>query len=256
MARPASSIVVIREQNEMLEILMLRRSSEVAAASGAHVFAGGAVDQVDEDVVSRGLATGLGPAAAGRRLGLEVGAMAYYCAALRELFEEAGLLVAVDAWGRPLGPTHDCLVAWREELLAHRVAWPELLEREGLRLALGGMQYLAHWVTPERRRHRFDTRFFVTRAPAGQVARADGSEMTDHVWTTAANALARFDVAQWSLLVPTVRTLRMLATMRSADEVMAHAMTSVVRRTQPREVQRDGRLVVVVPGDPGYDDAG
>lgn len=253
-ARPASTIVVIREQNAVLEILMLRRSTEVAAASGAHVFAGGAVDQVDHDVVRRGLVAGLEATTAARRLGLAAGARAYYCAALRELFEEAGLLVAVDARGRPLGATHDRLDAWREELVTRRVRWPELLEREGLRLALGQMQYLAHWVTPERRRRRFDTRFFVARAPVGQAARADGSEITELVWTSAATALAHVDAARWTMLVPTVRTLRLLAPMASVDEVMTYATTTVVRRTQPREIERDGQLVVVVPGDPDYDE--
>jgi 8-oxo-dGTP pyrophosphatase MutT (NUDIX family) len=144
LARPASTIVVIRDQNAVLEILMLRRSSDVAAASGAHVFPGGAVDAVDADVVARGLAIGLDDETAARRLNLDSGAMTYYCAALRELFEEAGLLLAKKNDGRALNVENARLVAWRADLATGRVTWPELLEREGLRLAVGELQYLAH----------------------------------------------------------------------------------------------------------------
>src|SRR5665213_417895 len=130
LARPASTIVVIRDQNAVLEILMLRRSSEVAAASGAHVFPGGGVDAVDADIAERGLVTGLDDETAARRLNLDSGAMPYYCAALRELFEEAGLLLAVESDGRPLSVENGRLVAWRSDLATGRVTWPELLEHE------------------------------------------------------------------------------------------------------------------------------
>jgi 8-oxo-dGTP pyrophosphatase MutT (NUDIX family) len=254
LARPASTIVVIRDQNAVLEILMLRRSSEVAAASGAHVFPGGSVDAVDADVAARGLVFGLDDETAARRLNLDSGAMAYYCAALRELFEEAGLLLAIESDGRPLSVENVRLVAWRSDLATGRVTWPELLEREGLRLAVGELQYLAHWVTPESRPRRFDTRFFVAAAPANQEALPDDSEVVEHAWTTASAALERQGSGQWSMLVPTVRTLHLLAPQHSVDQVLEAAATSSVERIQPREVARDGRIVVVVPGEPGYRD--
>jgi len=255
-ARPAATIVVIREQNEMLEILMLRRSSDAVAATGAYVFPGGGVDDADAEVVARCLVSGLDSIAAARRLDLEEGALEYYCAALRELFEEAGILVAEDARGQSLSFSAAQLTAWREELDARRVGWADLLEREGLRLALGGVHYLAHWVTPVTRARRFDTRFFVVVAPVGQIARADGAEVTAHVWTTASEALGRFESAQWAMLVPTVHTLRALAPLRTSEEVARHAATLRVTRTQPREIERDGRVVVVIPGEEGYETDG
>jgi 8-oxo-dGTP pyrophosphatase MutT (NUDIX family) len=251
--RPASTIVVIRNENELLEILMLRRSSEVVAASGAHVFPGGGLDAVDAEVVRRGLFSGLDDVRAGRHLDLATGALAYYCAALRELFEEAGLLY-VDAQGRTASLRDDQLTFWRKELLDRRVTWPDLLEREGLRLALGGLGYLAHWVTPVGRPRRFDTRFFVAAAPSGQHAFADAGEIVEHVWTSAAAALERFESGEWSMLVPTVRTLRELSVHDDVDGVLHRAATAKVRRIQPREIERDGHVVVVVPGEPGYED--
>jgi len=252
--RPAATIVVIREQNEMLEILMLRRSSEAASAAGAHVFPGGGVDEIDAEVVRRGLVHGLDESSANRRLDLATGGLTYYCAALRELFEEAGLLLALDSTGRPLDVGGERLTSWREELVQGAVSWAQLLEREGLRLALAEMHYLAHWVTPEGRPRRFDTRFFLAAAPARQVAHADGSEIVAHVWTTAPDALARFTAATWSMLVPTVHTLRMLSTVPTLDEALRLAATSSVRRIQPREIEREGRTIVVVPGEAGYED--
>ena len=252
-ARPAATIVVIREQNEALEILMLRRSADVAAASGAYVFPGGGVDDVDAEVVARRLVSGRDDASADRRLDLDRGALTYYCAALRELFEEAGILLVVDARGERVELRAPELVAWREELAGSRVAWSDLLAREGLRLAVGELHYMAHWVTPVTRPRQYDTRFFVARAPAGQLARADGVETIEHVWVTADEALRRLGAAEWHMLVPTVHTLSALAPMRRVEEVLRHFATSPVRRTQPREIERDGRLVVVIPGEEGYE---
>jgi hypothetical protein len=157
----------------------------------------------------------------------------------------------VDAQGRTASLRDDQLTFWRKELLDRRVTWPDLLEREGLCLALGGLEYLAHWVTPVGRPRRFDTRFFVAAAPSGQHALADAGEIVEHVWTSAAAALERFESREWSMLVPTVRTLRELSV---HDGVLRRAATAKVRRIQPREIERDGHVVVVVRGEPGYED--
>ena len=248
-ARPAATIVLIRNENHVLKILMLRRSSSVAAASGAHVFPGGRVDEMDAEVVDRGLFIGRDQDQAAHRLDLAGGALEYYCAALRELFEEAGLLLVLDTNGRRVEVRQEQLNGWREELLDRRVSWPGLLDREGLRLDVGDVEYLAHWVAPEGRPRRFDTRFFVAGAPEGQVVLVDDSEIVEHVWVTAATALERYESGEWSMLVPTVRTLRGLLSYENVGDVLASASDATVRRIQPREIERDGRVVVVVPGE-------
>ena len=252
--RPASTIVVIRDQDAMLEILMLRRSPDTVAAAGAHVFPGGAVERRDAEVVDRDLVFGLDADAATDRLNLSEGALAYYCAALRELFEEAGLLLAVDASRRPLEVSQEELVKWRGDIAKDSVSWVDLLEREGLRLDLSGVQYLAHWVTPDGRARRFDTRFFVVAAPRSQSALPDYSEVVQHEWTAAQVALDRFKRGEWTLLPPTLRTLRSLLEHDDVAGVLGAAANAKVTRIQPREIVHDGRKVVVVPGEPGYDD--
>jgi 8-oxo-dGTP pyrophosphatase MutT (NUDIX family) len=252
--RPAATIAVIRDENSVLEILMLRRSSRLAAAPGAHVFPGGVVEPSDHEIVRRQLVIGLSEVDAARRLGVKQGALVFYCAALREFFEEAGVLVSVDEHGGEVDVTAQEVATWREELANGRVSWPELLERESRRLTLDGVQYLAHWITPETRPRRFDTRFFVVRARANQGIVPDGQEVLEHVWTSATAALGRHASGDWEMLLPTRSVLQVLSTMNSVDEVLEYAATTTVPRQRPQEVLRDGRAVVIESSDPLVDD--
>jgi 8-oxo-dGTP pyrophosphatase MutT (NUDIX family) len=252
--RPAATIVVIRYENSVPEILMLRRNSAALTATGAHVFPGGGVDDGDRDVVHRQLLVGLDEAAARRRLHLPEDALTYYCAALRELFEEAGILLAVPGPRQTYVLHATTLALWRRELRSGDVSWAQFLIREGLYLDLSGVAYLAHWVTPEGRARRFDTRFFVTQAPDGQSASPDGDEVVEHVWVGAGDALERHRRGEWTLLYPTTRTLELLSSFATVDDVLAYAVGTDVVRVQPREIDRDGVTIVVGPGEPGYRD--
>ncbi len=236
----------------MLEILMLHRAAEVAAAPGAHVFPGGGVDGADHEVIERGLFLGEDHDGASRRLDLAEGALAYFAAALRELFEEAGLLSVRRSDGGRFDGHAGQLARWRAQLLRGETRWAELLSTHGLRLDFSGMEYLAHWVTPEGLAHRFDTRFFIIRAPEAQEASADGREIDDVVWTGAPGALEHARRGEWKLLAPTERTLRTLATVAGVDEALSVAARETVRRIQPRTIIRDGRRELAFPGDVDY----
>jgi len=251
--RPAATIVVIRERKAVLEILMLRRSLGVAAAPGAHVFPGGGLDRDDDVVAERGLIFGLSEELAASRLALAKGALAHYAAALRELFEEAGILVARRGDGQAVTLDSHELARWRREVLDGEVAWTELLEREGLRLDASRVAYVAHWVTPEGWPRRFDTRFFAVAAPEGQEALPDGTEVDEASWRSAQEVLALADAGEWTLLAPTRHTLESLTSMTSVDEFLLASSLSPVVRIQPRIVEGAGRPRVVLPGEPGYD---
>jgi 8-oxo-dGTP pyrophosphatase MutT (NUDIX family) len=233
---------------------MLRRNSTALSATGAHVFPGGGVEDSDRDVVHRELLVGLDEAAARRRLHLSEDALTYYCAALRELFEEAGILLAVSGPRQTRVLDATTVAGWRRELRSGDVSWAQFLIREGLYLDLSGVAYLAHWVTPEGRARRFDTRFFVTRAPDEQSASPDDDEVVEHVWVSAVDALERHRRGEWALLYPTTRTLELLSSFASVDDVLAHAERTDVVRVQPQEIDREGVIIVVGPGDPGYRD--
>jgi len=253
--RPASTVLAVRDADAGFEVLMVRRNLNSDFVGGAYVFPGGAVEPGDGH-----LRRAVGPADPefSALLDLPQGGRAYVVAALRELFEEAGLLVACDDAGevRDLEPlAASQLLEARRRLNAGEETLNDLLDAAGLYLDLRGVAYLAHWVTPTGPPRRFDTRFFVLRAPSGQVARPDTTETVDSVWLRPRDALAAHERGEYEMIFPTIRTLESVADCASADDVVTYArnQTGVVK-TEPRLVNRDGVISVVLAGDDGYDD--
>ena len=242
--RPAATVLILREGDD-LEVLMLRRNLNSDFVGGAYVFPGGGVDAADAELVR--YVVGLDDESASARLGLEAGGLTYYAAALRELFEEAGLLVVCDEAGEPLVATVEVL-ARLEEYRAHvnagRHALAELLEAESWRLDVRVMEYLAHWITPVGPPRRYDTRFFVVVAPAGQVAAHDAGETVAARWIAPREALAAHKRGELEMIFPTIRTLEEIAGFTSAAEVLAHAAARTPRVRQPRLLERDGEIVI------------
>jgi 8-oxo-dGTP pyrophosphatase MutT (NUDIX family) len=253
--RPASTVLAVRDADAGFEVLMVRRNLNSDFVGGAYVFPGGAVEPGD-GLLHRAM----GPADHELSALLDVpeGGRAYVVAALRELFEEAGLLVACDDAGvvRDLEPLMvQRLVEARRRLNAGEETFNELLESSGLYLDLRGVAYLAHWVTPMGPPRRFDTRFFVLRAPSGQVARPDTTETVDSVWLRPHDALAAHERGEYEMIFPTIRTLQSVEDFAVADDVVAFARSQAsVAKTEPRLVTRDGVVSVLLAGDDGYDD--
>ncbi len=233
--RPAATVMVVRDAgppgDEHLEVLMLLRHPASAFAANAWVFPGGAVDEADSHVTTTGGPTDEEASAA---LGVPSGGLAYFVAAARECFEEAGLLLA-----SPLEPWGDLVAArfarLRRELHAGRRSFVEVLAEEGLQLYLSRMHYVSHWITPPGGTRRFDTRFFVAAAPPGQAATHDASETVESVWTTATTALARHVAGEIHLVYPTIKNLQALARYPSAGAVLsASPAMSVIQTPRPR----------------------
>lgn len=244
-AVPASTVVLLRD-NGPFEVFLVQRSDSIAFLGGAHVFPGGRVDPADHihdvDATTEGIKWAVSrmpdvPAEA---------AVAHHVAALRELFEEAGVLLA-----GPLTATSiDRLTAYRRDLLDGRITFAEIIQREHLHLMLDGLAYFAHWVTPEIEIKRFDTRFFIARAPEGQTPIHDESETTHSEWLTPAAAIDRCRTGLISLPPPTWTTLRMLGTFDSIDAVFSWARRKAIPRVQPRFEKRGDRTLLFYPGDP------
>jgi len=228
---------------------MVRRHEGVGSFRGAHVFPGGRVDEHDHadpawaDGVDRAL----------RQLSVlpEDEAIAFFVAAARELFEEAGVLLARDRSGQYVSlaqaADHERFTQYRHDIHARRCSFVEIVEREGLRLALDTLTLCAHWVTPPVEGKRFDTRFFVARLPPGQVPAHDEKETTESSWMTAADAIRAGDERQIQLPPPTWMTLRELEAFKSVEQIIAAARTRTVVRREPRLVQEDGLRVLVMP---------
>ncbi len=247
--RPASTVLPLRDAGGLYEVLMLRRSPRSEFVAGAYVFPGGALDDADETAAAR--VVGWDEPRA-KRQGFDDGGLAYVVAGLRELFEEAGLLVARDAAGRPLVLDADLgsrLAEHRARLNDGSTTMREVLEAEDLFLDASGLVYLAHWVTPVGPPRRYDTRFFCVRAPSGQWAANDEAETVDECWIRPVDALAAYDEGRFDMVLPTVSTLRSIADLPSVAAVLAHAREiERVERVEPRVVERDGALVVEAPG--------
>jgi 8-oxo-dGTP pyrophosphatase MutT (NUDIX family) len=182
---------------------------------GAWVFPGGRVDEADRDPRWQDYCDGLTEQCANQRLGIAQHGLAFWVAAIREAFEEAGLLYRdsnnpVDGPAMA-SPAPDQLLRWRTELLAGTLDWLELTSSQGWQLQAPKLHYLSHWVTPLGPPRRFDTRFFLALAPAGQDASHDNHEAVATQWITPQAALALHDTGQLALIFPTIMTLRALS---------------------------------------------
>jgi 8-oxo-dGTP pyrophosphatase MutT (NUDIX family) len=251
--RPASTVLILREGDE-LEVLMLRRNLQSDFVGGAYVFPGGGVDENDAALAD--YVEGVDDESASARLGLRSGALAYYAAALRELFEEAGLLVVCDEGGAGVVLSERTAQRVREHraaMNARHAHLVELLEEFAWRLDARSMHYLAHWVTPVGPPRRYDTRFFVVAAPAGQVAAHDEGETVAARWVSPREALAAHERGELEMIFPTIRTLQEIAHFSSVAQILEHAASSRPERREPRLIERNGTLVPVLPGDPGYE---
>lgn len=226
--RAAATVVVVRDAPLGIEVLLLRRAERGDLNSGAWVFPGGLVDAADRAALPH--CRGLDAAAADARLGVEAHALDYWAAAVRECFEEAGLLYARDRDGRPLvldAPRAARLDAWRGPLQRGERSLAALCHEEGLTLAVDELVYFSHWVTPIGRPKRFDTRFFVARAPAGQQSAHDDGELVEQLWLSPTAALTRTEPLK--LMTPTSKTLEAIARFDDVDALLAWAR-------RPREV--------------------
>jgi len=259
--RPAATLILVRDASAGMEVLMIRRTQSAAFVGGAHVFPGGGVDASDASAELAAHCEGLDDAEASRLLNLEQGGLAYFAAAMRECFEEAGLLLAHDADGdyADLNQAQRAQVfaQWRESVRAGRATLADLCREHQLRLAAGRMAYYSHWITQPGRPRRYDTRFFVAEAPSAQTPSHDNSETVEHLWIQPAEALARYRRAELQLVFPTIKTLESIANFETAAALMEFArsprkMPVMAPRTAS---SRDGKKLLV-PGDYAYAEVG
>ncbi len=257
--RPAATLVVVRDSPDGIEVLLSRRAERGDHNSGAWVFPGGMVHAGDRS--AHAWCSGLDDATASARLGVADGGLDYVIAAVRECFEESGLLFAHDASGALVQLTGDAgeagaaLAAWRGLLHRDERTMADLCREFDLRLALGGIHYLSHWVTPPARIKRFDTRFFVAAVPPGQTAAFDGTEMVEQRWLRPAEALAVS--SELKLLTPTLKTLQLIGRHASVEALLAWAGSArSVPLTMPRMGTGSQGIQPVTPDEPAYAEIG
>jgi 8-oxo-dGTP pyrophosphatase MutT (NUDIX family) len=269
--RDAATVMLVRDALDegggpSIEVCMLRRNLASEFVAGAYVFPGGAVDPDDRGPEAERLCRGLTDSQASAVLGLDSGGLAFWVAVVRECFEEAGVLVVrnrsdADAGRGAFLDTSEPAVAarfagHRDAVNAGTARLLDICRDEDLVLAADTVHYVSRWVTPELAPRRYDTRFFVTVAPPGQVARHDDAETIASIWVRPADALARAGAGEIQLLPPTVANLASIEPFRSTGEVMAWAaaITEVVTVLPIVVIDNDGYRVLR-PGDEGYEQA-
>ena len=245
--RDAATVALLRDGPEGPEVYLLRRVRAMAFAGGMHVFPGGSVDPAD----AHASVAWAGPPAADFAAAFRVDeplARALVCAAVRETFEESGVLLA--------GPSPDEVLAdvstdeWEAEraaLEAREQSLSELLGRRGLVLRADLLRPFAHWITPEVEPKRFDTRFFVARVPAGQVCRDAGGEADRRLWLRPQEALDR----SLMMLPPTAVALADLAAHADVESAL-EARRDISPVLPKLVVGDDDEVAFLLPGDAGY----
>jgi 8-oxo-dGTP pyrophosphatase MutT (NUDIX family) len=244
-ARPAATIVLLREGRPGLEVLLLRRVRSSGFVPGAYVFPGGRVDADDATPALLARLEGLSPERARRRLGLAVDAVpaaaAYVIAALREAFEETGLLVGrrPDGSPPPSAALDPAVARARTRLLADEGVFADVLDELEVRMDGAALEYVAHWITPVVEPRRYDTRFFAAAVEGDSPVSLHAAEMTDALWITPAAALDRSREGRLPMVFPTLRTLEALVDYGSPRSALAAFAEREIPSILPRLVRTD-----------------
>lgn len=222
--RPAATVVVVRPAPAPagFDVLMVRRSDQVAFMGGAYVFPGGRVDEADSAVSQRWT-------------------------------DSPGEAAASSPGEGPASPrSRFADLTFEQEMVFRTAAARELSEEAGVRVGIDGMVPFAHWITPESETRRYDTRFFIVEMPPDQQATHDAGETTEIVWVTPADAIARCLNDTLLLPPPTWTTLRRLARFTTVPEALAWARATPIVTIQPQLVRDDEQAILTLPGDPAF----
>jgi len=265
---PAATLVLLRDAAPGVEVLLLQRHARSKFAAGDYVFAGGKVESEDASPIAETFCRGLTALEAADHLGADAPpreALGYWIGAMRESFEEVGVLLALQDGGRFVqwSPhNRERFATYRAACQASNEAFFVMLRSEGLQLAADRLVYFAHWITPEENPIRFDTRFFAAVVPPGQDAAADGREIVDTRWLTPTAALIAMRRKEISLRTPTIKNLELIdsasrsrggdGSAATAHEVVAALRGRPIPTIRPRILQVDGRPLAVLPGDPRW----
>ena len=261
---PAATVLLVRDDELGLDVFMLRRTLSAAFASGMYVFPGGRVDDADSHEELGEICDGLTDEHASSLLQIPRNGLSFWVAAIRECFEEAGVLLARHADTGEVVRFDTPEVIERFEEARHLVhegelSLTELCRRENLRLTTDAIHYVSHWITPAGERRRFDTRFFVARAPQAQEPLHDDGETIESLWVKPHDALSRFASGDLQMLPPTISSLEFLLDCTTADDALdAARKVGVPPVIEPRlRLNSDGKVIaIVMPGESGYDELG
>ena len=242
---PAATNQIIRDGVAGLEVFMVKRHHQIDFVAGALVFPGGKASHGDFDSTLAEFSDGVS--------GWTVEERALRAAAIREAFEESGILLAREAGSRSLVPSSrlEGLQHYRSAIEKGETSLIEMLRSENLKLACDELVPFAHWITPRMMPKRFDTHFFLARAPVGHAGQHDGRESVDSIWIRPADAIA--DRKKWNVIFPTKLNLMKLEQSKTVDGALSAARASKPLTVEPWvEAGPDGN-VLRIRDDAGYE---
>ncbi|WP_298255402.1 NUDIX hydrolase [Bradyrhizobium sp.] len=256
-ARPASTILLLRDGvrgpddkgRGEIEVFMMVRHHEIEFSSGALVFPGGSVDAADREVIARGELHSGGE-------GSDEAGLSFRIAAIRETFEESGILLARPRGSKDLVEAKQAAkvaAKHRAALAERKTTFLEVLNESGMVLALDELVPYAHWVTPEGMPKRFDTWFFLAAAPPDQLGAHDGRESTDSLWLSPREAVAGGESGRFKLPFPTTRNLIKLGKQLSVKAALDDARGKPVVIVMPELTRLNGGRQLRIPIEAGYD---
>ena len=248
--RPASTILLLRDgaQGE-IEVFMMVRHHEIEFSSGALVFPGGSVDAADRDIIAW-------PELYAGGEGDDAEALSFRIAAVRETFEESGILLARPRGAKSLveaGRAAEIDGRHRAALAERKTTFLDVLAESNVVLALDQLVPYARWITPEAMPKRYDTWFFLAAAPLGQLGAHDGRESTDSLWLSPREAVAGGESGRFKLPFPTTRNLIKLGKQPSVKAALDDARGKPVVTVMPVLTRLNGGRQLSIPREAGYD---
>ena len=255
---PAATVLLVRDCDNVLEVLMVKRSKRPPFGN-LYVFPGGKIDESDKDLNITNFCNGLNDEQASIKLGVNEGGLSYWVACVRECFEEVGILLAKKNNGEELdlnGADKHKFDNYRRMLLENKISLFEICKKENLSLNLNNIEPFSHWITPEIEIKRFDTRFFIAYIPAKQTERHDGNELTDSVWISPKKALDRSLNGEMPMIMPTISNLQHCLEFDSGQKLLEHQSKLTnddIPSILPKFFKNEGKWVGLLPGDEDYD---
>lgn len=251
--RPSAAVMLLRDTQSGLEVFMVRRSAKSAFMPDVYVFPGGVVMEEDRSIEVAGQLCVPARATAADPEGRTRLGHGLRVAALRELFEEANVLLAYTPEQRMLAIDEQALArftTYRRLFHQQQGSMEALLLSEQLVLASEQLHYFSHWITPEASPRRYDTHFFLAQAPGEQEAMYDQIETSDGIWIGPGAALARYEAGKFNLAFPTIYQLRELAAFPVVRAALGTADQQYVRTQRPVMIEEDGQTQIILPEEP------
>ena len=254
----AATVMLLRpcqaEGVQDIEVLLVLRHQKSSFVPGYHVFPGGSLDPEDYEEGIERFVQGISRKQASRiftDMSHPQKALGAWIAGIRETFEEVGIIIARKKDGTPvtIRSREESLrfSLYRQALIRGEMKFSQMLEEEDIILPADCLHYFSHWITPELLPQRYDVRFFVTEAPAGQTVICDGVELTDHVWLRPSVALRNYETGKMGMVLPQIMTLVELSRFKKVDEVIASVQERNIPANLTKIMHIDGKDVEVMP---------